>query len=300
MGVDVARHNFMPVLDWTRTDLAHRLADGSFALRFDHTAYAAFDMHILRRDGAAADYSEPDLDAAERYAAALDRDARDRLTAAVIGGLPGSAEHYTLDSLRAALAAHQGLTAGALRANLKYFLDAVVPVAEECGVRLAIHPDDPPRPVLGLPRVVSTASDIGWLLEAVPSAANGFTLCAGSLGVRADNDVLEIARRFGSRLYFAHLRSTRRESDPRNFVEAGHLDGDIDMVALIGQLLAEEDARGPAGPRIPLRPDHGHTMLDDARRRTNPGYPLIGRLIGLAELRGVERALRSVSADRPC
>jgi mannonate dehydratase len=300
-GIDVICYNFMPVLDWTRTELAHPLADGTYALRFDYVAYAAFDLHILRRAGARADYSEQDRSLAGSYAATLDQASRERLTAAIIGGLPGSEEHHTLETLRTALAAYQGMTAEQLRANLRYFLEAVVPVAEESGIRLAIHPDDPPWPLLGLPRIVSTAADIAWLLNAVPSVANGLTLCAGSLGARAGNDVVDMARRFGSRIYFAHLRSTRREADPRCFVEAGHLDGDIDMIGLIAQLLHEEDARGDRGPRIAMRPDHGHLMLDDLHRPVNPGYPLTGRLVGLAELRGVERALRACGPhSSPC
>jgi len=211
----------------------------------------------------------------------------------IIAGLPGSEEAYTLESLREMLAAYADIDAGRLRENLGYFLRAVVPVAQEVGVRLAIHPDDPPRPLLGLPRVVSTRADAQWLLDVAPSVANGLTFCTGSLGVRADNDLVTMARHFAPRIYFAHLRSTQREDDPLSFHEADHVGGDVDMVAVIAALVAEERRRDhDGGPRIPLRPDHGHQLLDDQHRESNPGYSLIGRLKGLAELRGIELAVR--------
>ena len=292
-GIDTVCYNFMPVLDWTRTDLRHVMADGSWALRFDQDAFAAFDLFILARAGAAGEYDDAQITAARTYYDNLSREGREQLTATIIAGLPGSAEAYTLESLRQMLATYADIDAAALRENLGYFLRAVVPVAAEVGLRLAIHPDDPPRPLLGLPRVVSTASDLQALMDAAPSVANGLTFCAGSLGVRADNDLVAMAARFAPRIYFAHLRSTQREQNPLSFHEADHLGGDVDMVGVIAALVTEERRReADGGPRIPLRPDHGHQLLDDQHRESNPGYSLIGRLKGLAELRGVELAVR--------
>ncbi|MGM0782862.1 MAG: mannonate dehydratase [Pseudomonadota bacterium] len=296
-GIDTVCYNFMPVLDWTRTDLAWRLPEGGLALRFDQTAFAAFDLYLLARPGATAEYSEAEQAAARAYLDGLDMTGRDALADTLIAGLPGAEEHYTLAQFRQALAAYDGIDATRLRENLRYFLAAVVPVAEEVGIRLAIHPDDPPRPLLGLPRVVSTPDDAQWLLDAVPSPANGLTLCTGSYGVRADIDLAAMARRFGPKIHFTHLRSTKRESpDPRSFHEAPHLDGDVDMVAVIQALVDEERRRErEGGQRLPLRPDHGHHILDDQQRSTAPGYPLYGRLKGLAELRGVELAVRRLT-----
>jgi mannonate dehydratase len=296
-GIDIVCYNFMPVLDWTRTDLAWRLPDGGLALRFDQTALAAFDLYLLGRPGAEGDYSAEEQAQARAYLDGLDAGGREALANTFIAGLPGAEEHYTLARFQAALDAYAGIGAERLRENLFYFLRAIVPVAEEAGVRLAIHPDDPPRTLFGLPRVVSTAEDAQCLLDAAPSEANGLTLCTGSYGVREDLDLVAMARRFGPRIYFAHLRSTRREaSDPRTFHEAHHLDGDVDMVAVIGALVEEELRRErEGGPRLPLRPDHGHHILDDQRRDTRPGYPLYGRLKGLAELRGVELAVRRLT-----
>jgi mannonate dehydratase len=285
----------MPVLDWTRTDLRYELPDGGWALRFDHDAFAAFDLFILERPGAQAEYDDADVARAREVHAAMSPAQRDELVATVIAGLPGSEEHHTLDSLRATLATYRDVDAEALRENLAHFLRAVVPVAEEVGVRLAIHPDDPPRPLLGLPRVVSTAEDARYLLKAAPERANGLTFCTGSYGVRADNDLVAMVEEFADRIYFAHLRSTVREADPRTFHEGNHIAGDVDMVGVIRQLVLEERRRADTGgPRIPMRPDHGHQLLDDQRRATNPGYSLIGRLKGLAELRGVETAVRAL------
>jgi mannonate dehydratase len=297
-GIDTVCYNFMPVLDWTRTDLTWRLPDGALALRFDQTAFAAFDLYLLERPGAEAEYSEDEQAEARRYLDGLDAAGRDKLINTLIAGLPGAEEHYTLEQFRGVLADYAEVDAARLREHLGYFLRAVIPVAEEVGIRMAIHPDDPPRPMLGLPRVVSTPEDVQWLLDAVPSLANGLTLCTGSYGVRADIDLAEMARRFGPRIYFAHLRSTRREaSDPRSFFEAPHLDGDVDMVAVIQALVEEERRRErEGGPRLPLRPDHGHHILDDQHRDTAPGYPLYGRLRGLAELRGVELAVLRLTA----
>ena len=292
-GIDVVCYNFMPILDWTRTDLRYVMPDGSWALRFDQDAFAAFDLFILARAGAETDYHDAGIARARAYYDTLSPAGRDLLTANIIAGLPGSEEGYTLDSFREMLATYADIDADALRENLAYFLRAVVPVAEEAGVRLAIHPDDPPRSLLGLPRVVSTQSDTQWLLDAAPSVANGLTFCTGSFGVRADNDLVAMARRFAQRIYFAHLRSTQREENPLSFHEADHTGGDVDMVAVIAALVEEERRRDrEGGPRIPLRPDHGHQMLDDQHRESNPGYSLFGRLRGLAELRGIELAVR--------
>ncbi|MGP0150298.1 mannonate dehydratase [Pseudomonas oryzihabitans] len=298
-GIDVVCYNFMPVLDWTRTQLAHRLPDGGWALRFDQDAFAAFDLCILQRDGAEAEYSTAEIERARRYHAGLDDAGRDELVRTLIAGLPGAEEGYTVADLRALLATYAGIDAARLREHLATFLQAVVPVAEEVGIRLGVHPDDPPRPLLGLPRVVSTAADAQWLLDAVPSPANGLTFCTGSYGVRADNDLVAMARQFAPRIHFVHLRATRREADPRSFHEAHHLDGDVDMVGVIRELVREEHRRArDGGARLPMRPDHGHQLLDDQGRRTNPGYSLIGRLKGLAELRGVEQAVRQLEEER--
>jgi mannonate dehydratase len=230
---------------------------------------------------------------ARKYYDALPEKGRDLLAANIIAGLPGSEEAYTLDTLREMLATYADIDADALRENLGYFLRAVVPVAAEVGLRMAIHPDDPPRPLLGLPRVVSTREDARWLLDAAPSEANGLTFCTGSFGVRADNDLVAMATEFASRIYFTHLRSTVREEDPLSFHEGVHVLGDVDMVGVVSALVTEERRRvSEGGPRISLRPDHGHQLLDDQRRASNPGYSLIGRLKGLAEVRGVELAVR--------
>ena len=291
-GIDVVCYNFMPILDWTRTDLRHVLPDGGWALRFDQDAFAAFDMFILDRPGAAAEYGDAATARARQYCDNLSQEGRDLLVRNIIAGLPGSEEAYTLDTLREMLATYSGIDAGKLQENLGYFLRAVIPVAEEVGVRMAIHPDDPPRPLLGLPRVVSTRDDTRWLLDAAPSVANGLTMCTGSFGVRADNDLVAMATEFASRIYFTHLRSTVREENPLSFHEGVHVLGDVDMVGVVAALVTEERRRElDGGPRISLRPDHGHQLLDDQRRSSNPGYSLIGRLKGLAELRGMEVAV---------
>ena len=292
-GIDIVCYNFMPILDWTRTDLRYVLPDGAWALRFDQDAFAAFDLFILARPGAQNEYSEPESIRAKAYFDALAQSGRELLVRNIIAGLPGSEEAYTLETLREMLATYADIDAGKLRENLGYFLRAIVPVAEEIGLRMAIHPDDPPRPLLGLPRVVSTQNDTQWLLDTAPSVANGLTFCTGSYGVRADNDLVAMARAFASRIYFAHLRSTVREENPLSFHEGDHVLGDVDMVGVIAAIITEERRRErDGGPRIPLRPDHGHQLLDDQRRGSNPGYSLIGRLKGLAELRGVELAVR--------
>jgi mannonate dehydratase len=292
-GIDVVCYNFMPILDWTRTDLRYVLEDGGWALRFDSDAFAAFDLFILARAGAEAQYDDAATARATAYYDCLSEPGRGLLVRNIIAGLPGSEEAYDLESLRDMLATYADIDAPELRENLGYFLRAVVPVAEEVGIRMAIHPDDPPRSLLGLPRVVSTRDDTRWLLDAAPSVANGLTFCTGSFGVRADNDLVAMAQEFASRIYFAHLRSTVREENPLSFQEGNHVLGDVDMVGVIAALVTEERRRElDGGPRIPLRPDHGHQLLDDQRRASNPGYSLIGRLKGLAELRGMEVAVR--------
>ncbi|NUU67453.1 mannonate dehydratase [Enterobacteriaceae bacterium BIT-l23] len=295
-GIDTVCYNFMPILDWTRTDLAWTLPDGSKALRFDQIAFAAFELHILKRPGAEADYSEQERAQAADYFAAMSAADIDKLTRNIIAGLPGAEEGYTLDQFRARLAEYDGIDKAQLRENMAYFLKAVVPVAEQAGVRLAIHPDDPPRPILGLPRIVSTIDDMQWMKQTVDSIYNGFTMCTGSYGVRADNDLVNMIETFGDRIHFTHLRATCREQNPKTFHEGAHLQGDVDMVAVVKAILTEESRRKAAGDLrpIPMRPDHGHQMLDDLHKKTNPGYSAIGRLKGLAEVRGVELALKKL------
>ena len=280
--------------DVKATDLAYPLPDGSKALRFDQIAFAAFELHILQRAGAEADYTPQERSQAAAYFAAMSEEEKNRLTGNIIAGLPGAEEGYTLEQFRRRLAEYDGIDKARLRENMAVFLRAIVPVAEEVGIRLAVHPDDPPRPILGLPRIVSTIEDMQWLKQTVDSIYNGFTLCTGSYGVRADNDLVRMIETFGDRIHFTHLRATCREENPKSFHEGAHLQGDVDMVAVIEAILTEELRRQRAGDRrpIPMRPDHGHQMLDDLKKKTNPGYSAIGRLKGLAELRGVELALK--------
>lgn len=295
-GIDTVCYNFMPVLDWTRTDLTYALPDGALALRFDQVAFAAFDLYLLQRPGAEEEYSDEDKAQASRYLEGLDSGGRDKLVNTLIAGLPGAEEHYTLEQFRSVLAEYAEVDATRLRDNLGYFLQAIIPVAEEVGIRMAIHPDDPPRPLLGLPRVVSTRDDAQWIVDRVPSPANGLTLCTGSYGVREDNDLVAMTRHFAPHIHFIHLRATQREEDARSFHEAPHLNGDVDMVGVIKALVEEERRREKeGGARLPLRPDHGHHILDDQQRNTAPGYPLYGRMRGLAELRGVELAVRQLA-----
>ena len=293
-GIDTVCYNFMPVLDWTRTDLGYLLPDGSRALRFDHIAFAAFELHLLQREGAKADYSAEEQKLAAEYFAAMTQEEKNTLVANIIAGLPGAEEGYTLEQFRARLATYDGIDKAKLRENMAHFLRSIVPVAEQCGLSLAVHPDDPPRPILGLPRIVSTIEDMQWLKDTVDSIHNGFCFCTGSYGVREDNDLVKMMTTFADRVHFIHLRATQREAVPGSFHEADHLDGDVDMVAVIKAILTEEQTRRKDGNlrAIPMRPDHGHQMLDDLNKKTNPGYSAIGRLRGLAELRGVERALK--------
>ena len=296
-GIDTVCYNFMPVLDWTRTDLAYELPDGALALRFDQVAFAAFDLYLLQRPGAEKEYSDEEKVQARSHLEGVDSAGHDKLVNTLIAGLPGAEEHYTLEQFRAVLEEYADIDAAKLRENLGYFLQAVIPVAEEVGIRMAIHPDDPPRPLLGLPRVVSTREDAQWIIDRVPSPANGLTLCTGSYGVREDNDLVAMARHFAPHIHFIHLRATQREADTLSFHEAPHLAGDVDMVGVIHALVDEERRRErEGGARLPLRPDHGHQLLDDQQRSTAPGYPLYGRMRGLAELRGVELAVRQLTA----
>ncbi|WP_420412651.1 mannonate dehydratase [Roseibium sp.] len=287
-------YNFMPVLDWTRTDLHYELPCGATALRFEFTAYAAFDLFILKRDGAEKDYSQADIGAAEVWLSERSEEEKERLVRNIIAGLPGSEESYTLDTFRDQLAAYKDVGQEQLFQNLANFLEIVVPAAEEAGARLAIHPDDPPRSLFGLPRIVGTQKDLTRIADLNPSPANGFTVCTGSLGVHPDNDLPAIIEAVSDRIHFVHLRATKREADPRSFYEDAHLDGNIDMVAIIRALRRLERN---AEISIPMRPDHGHRMLSDLKEDSTPGYPAIGRLRGLAELRGVTRAIDAL--DRP-
>lgn len=296
-GISTVCYNFMPVLDWTRTDLAWRLPHGGTCMRFDLFDFAAFDIHILARPGAAEGFSEEVVAEAGRRFAAMDDARKQQLAANIAFGLPGSTEKLTLDDVRAHLGEYDGVSAERLRTHLADFLEEVVPVAEKLGQRLCCHPDDPPFPLLGLPRIMSCEADYAALVGTVDSPANGITLCSGSLGARPDNDLPGMMDRLGDKVHFLHLRNVKREtSEPTgSFHEAEHLGGDTDMVALIAAIVREERRRAAAGRAdhsIPMRPDHGQDILDDLNRSAQPGYPAIGRLKGLAELRGIMSALQ--------
>ncbi|MDE1339975.1 mannonate dehydratase [Vibrio aestuarianus] len=294
-GIDTVCYNFMPVLDWTRTDLEFEMPDGSKALRFDQIAFAAFELHILKRPEANADYTEQEQAQALEYFQNMSKEEIQKLTNNIIAGLPGAEEGYTLQEFQAQLDRYAGISKDKLREHMAHFLSELMPVCEAHGLKLAVHPDDPPRPILGLPRIVSTIEDIDWLTENVPSKMNGLTMCTGSYGVRGDNDLVKMIKKHGDRIYFTHLRSTKREeSNPMTFHEAAHLDGDVDMYNVVMAILEEENHRAEKGDHrlIPMRPDHGHQMLDDLKKKTNPGYSAIGRLKGLAEVRGLEIALK--------
>lgn len=293
-GIDTVCYNFMPVLDWTRTDLKFEMPDGSLALRFDATAFAAFELYLLKRPGAESHYNEDQKQAAKQYLDKLSREEVDTLVANIIAGLPGAEEGYTLDQFQAVLDTYKNIGAKELKANLAYFLSEIIPAAEKANVLMAIHPDDPPYPILGLPRVVSTEQDAKDLLAVKDSPNNGLCFCTGSYGVREDNDLPGMVERLGHRINFIHLRSTTRDAEG-NFYEADHLDGDVDMYAVVKAILEEQQKRvkaGRADRRLPMRPDHGHQMLDDLKKKTNPGYSAIGRLRGLAELRGLELGIK--------
>lgn len=294
-GIEVICYNFMPVLDWTRTDLRWGLPNGASCMRFDIRDFAVFDIHILKRPGATIDYTNAIADEAERRFSNLDEDGCKALARNITMGLPGSTESMTLDDVRGHLAEYDGISRERLRANFVDFLEAVVPTGEELGLRLCCHPDDPPFSLLGLPRVMSTEADYKYMLDAVDSPSNGMTLCSGSLGARPDNDLPGMMERLGDKVHFLHLRNVKRDSDDivGSFYEAEHLGGDTDMVALIAAIIREEKKRKAAGRKdhtIPMRPDHGQDILDDLGRRSQPGYPTIGRMKGLAELRGVMTA----------
>lgn len=294
-GIRVICYNFMPLIDWTRTDLRAPVRRGGTCLRFSIHKMAALELFMLERDGAEKDYSADVIEAAKAWFDTTGQQERDQLITAVMAGLPGAYDRYDVDGLRAALAPYRGMDRDALRGNYKRFLDEVVPTAEELGLKFAVHPDDPPRDLLGLPRIVSNAGDIDWILSAHDSPSNGLTLCTGSLGANPANDLPAIAARFSDRIHFAHLRNVRKDPDG-SFEEAAHLEGDTDLAKVIDVLLKEETRRSQAGrddASIVFRPDHGHELLDDEARGAHPGYPLIGRMRGLAELRGVIAGLKS-------
>jgi len=294
-GIHVLCYNFMPVLDWTRTDLSYPMPDGSTALRFDEVECAVFDLYILKRKDADREYSPEIKSNAENYVKKLNKKDKSLLTQTILAGLPGSEEGYSLDQFRDILKTYKGISADDLRNHLKFFLNEIGPVADEAGVRLAIHPDDPPFSLFGLPRVVSTEDDLAEIINTVDSVYNGWTLCTGSLGVNPLNDLKNMVKRIGHRINFLHLRNIRRESG-RSFHEADHLNGDVDMAGILKKILEEMEHRFHEGRQdfeLPMRPDHGHNMLSDLKNNRFPGYSCLGRMRGLAELRGLEMGLKS-------
>ncbi|MBX2946710.1 MAG: mannonate dehydratase [Cyclobacteriaceae bacterium] len=289
-GIKTVCYNFMPVLDWTRTDLSYITSDGSKALRFDKVHFAAFDLFILKRKNANQDYHPEIYNRAKTYFATATKEELHTLQKTILAGLPGAEEGYTLAKFELALEAYENIHEKRLRASLYEFISTVAPEADQAGVQLAIHPDDPPYPILGLPRVVSTEADLNLLLDVYDSPANGICFCTGSLGVRPDNDLGLMASRLAKRINFVHLRSTQRD-ELGNFFEANHLEGDVDMPSVMKAIIIENEKRSKP---IAFRPDHGHQILDDLHKKTNPGYSAIGRLRGLAELRGLELGIRSM------
>jgi mannonate dehydratase len=288
-GINIVAYNLMPVFNWMRTDLNVPLPNGGYTTRFDAVAFAAFDLYMLQRKQAEADWGEDRCRASHAFFTALPSTDRDRLQATILQGLPGGSQSLTMAQLREGLEQYRDVNAAAFRANIAAFLRAVCPVAQELGIRLCVHPDDPPFALIGLPRIVSTADDFAFLLDQSPEEANGITFCAGALGVREDNNLVEMVQRFGHRIWFAHLRSTKRGSDGKSFSEAAHLEGDTDLIEITLALIKEERRRRSLGDTTPLpfRPDHGQQLLNDIDRHAQAGYPAIGRLRGLAELRGV-------------